>query len=190
MLNVEYGMLNGVTPTCIVLILDTQYPHVSCVPPSCVSRSCVYPTSYQQFHRPIAGNNYFWGMEISAKLYKVYPPETGEGKNGQWKKQFFVVETADQYPKKSVLRYGTIKCRLGQIAEGTPVKVFFDPESREWQGRWFTSLRAWRLDVDGAGGNGGGGYTQQAESHASSIQPPSSGGASFDDTPGNDDLPF
>lgn len=129
-------------------------------------------------------------MEISAKLYKVYPPETGEGKNGQWKKQFFVVETADQYPKKICFEVWNDKVALGQISEGTPVKVFFDPESREWQGRWFTSLRAWRLDVDGGGGNSGGGYTQQAESHASSIQAPSSTGASFDDTPGNDDLPF
>lgn len=129
-------------------------------------------------------------MEISAKLFKVYPPETGEGKNGQWKKQSFVVETADQFPKKICFEVWNDKVMLGQIAEGTPVKVFFDPESREWQGRWFTSLRAWRLDVDGGTpSQGGGNYSQQAESHASGIQTPSAG-TSFDDTPGNDDLPF
>lgn len=118
------------------------------------------------------------------------PPETGEGKNGQWKKQFFVVETADQYPKKICFEVWNDKVAFDQISIGTPVKVFFDPESREWQGKWFTSLRAWRVDVDGGGNPGGGGYSQQAEPQASSMQTPSSGGASFDDTPGNDDLPF
>ena len=127
-------------------------------------------------------------MEISAKLFKILPPESIETKNGPLKKQLFVVETQDQYPKKICFEIFNDKVALGQITEGSPVKVFFDPESREWQGKWFTSLRAWRVDVDG-GGNSGGQY-QQAESQASSIPTPSSTGESFDNTPSNDDLPF
>ena len=132
-------------------------------------------------------------MEISAKLYKVLPPESIDTKNGPLKKQLFVVETQDQYPKKICFEVLNDKIAFGQISEGTPVKVFFDPESREWQGRWFTSLRAWRMDVDAGGGqsNGSqGGQQYRPESQASSMQAPSAGGASFDDTPGNDDLPF
>jgi len=128
-------------------------------------------------------------MEISAKLFKILPPESIETKNGPLKKQLFVVETQDQYPKKICFEIFNDKVALGQITEGSPVKVFFDPESREWQGKWFTSLRAWRVDVDG-GGNSGGGQYQQSESQASSMPTPSSTGESFDNTPSNDDLPF
>lgn len=129
-------------------------------------------------------------MEISAKLFKILPPESIETKNGPLKKQLFVVETQDQYPKKICFEIFNDKVALGQVSEGTPVKVFFDPESREWQGKWFTSLRAWRLDVDGGNNSGGGNNSYQQNDQASSIQAPSAGGASFDDTPGNDDLPF
>lgn len=128
-------------------------------------------------------------MELSAKLFKILPAESIDTKNGPLKKQLFVVETQDQYPKKICFEIFNDKVNLGQISEGTQVKVFFEPESREWQGRWFTSLRAWRVDTDSVQG-GGAGYQQQAQQQAASIQAPSAGGASFDDTPSNDDLPF
>lgn len=131
-------------------------------------------------------------MEISAKLYKILPPESIDTKNGPLKKQLFVVETQDQYPKKICFEIFNDKVSIGQISEGTQVKVFFEPESREWQGKWFTSLRAWRLDVDNNAPAGGGQPQQQyqaAQSQASTMQAPSAG-VSFDDAPGNDDLPF
>lgn len=134
---------------------------------------------------------YFWNMEISAKLFKILPSETIETKNGQLKKQLFVVETQDQFPKKICFEIFNDKVNLGQVSEGTQVKVFFEPESREWQGKWFTSLRAWRVDTDSSGASSGGGQSyQQSEPQAASMQAPSSSGASFDETPGNDDLPF
>jgi hypothetical protein len=56
-----------------------------------------------------------------------------------------VIETADQYPKKICF-----KC----FNKPTPkmddaVNVFFDPESREYNGRWFTNLNVWKFAVEG-----------------------------------------
>jgi len=46
-------------------------------------------------------------MEISGKIIAVLPLQSGTGRNGtEWKKQDYVVETHDQYPKKCVLTYG------------------------------------------------------------------------------------
>lgn len=130
-------------------------------------------------------------MEISAKLFQILPPETGEGKNGAWKKQFVVVETQDQYPKKICFEIWNDKVALGNLSVGSPVKVFFDPESREWQGKWFTSLRAWRIDAEGAGSQGtGNSPAYQDEMQAANIQAPSASGDSFNDESGSDDLPF
>ena len=39
-------------------------------------------------------------MEIEGKLIKKLEPISGEGRNGTWKKQNFVIETFDNYPKK------------------------------------------------------------------------------------------
>ena len=39
-------------------------------------------------------------MDISGKIIQLLPAQTGSGKNGQWKKQEFVLETGDTYPKK------------------------------------------------------------------------------------------
>ena len=39
-------------------------------------------------------------LEISGKLLQILPEQTGTGKNGQWIKQDFIIETQEQYPRK------------------------------------------------------------------------------------------
>ncbi len=39
-------------------------------------------------------------MKLTAKISQLLPLQTGSGKNGEWKKQDFIVETGDAYPKK------------------------------------------------------------------------------------------
>lgn len=41
-------------------------------------------------------------MEIKGKAIHMLPLVTGQGKNGEWRKQEFIIETGDQYPKKYV----------------------------------------------------------------------------------------
>ncbi len=129
-------------------------------------------------------------MEISAKLYKILPPESIETKTGNpLKKQLFVVETQDQYPKKVCFEVINDRINFGNLPEGTMVKVFFDPESREWQGKWFTSLRAWKLEVGGASQPSGGSYVP-SEAQAAAIPAPSAGESFDTSAPESDDLPF
>ncbi|MFM9076021.1 MAG: DUF3127 domain-containing protein [Bacteroidota bacterium] len=89
-------------------------------------------------------------MQLTARLIKVLPPVTGNGKNGTWKKQEFIVETtASQYPKKVCLSVWGDKINIEQFQEGTTLNISFDPESREYNNRWYTELRAWKIDVSG-----------------------------------------
>lgn len=89
-------------------------------------------------------------MEITGKVLQIMQAVTGEGKNGSWKKQEFVIETLDQYPKKVILQvWGDKVSVLQSLKPGTEVKASFNPESREYNGRWYTDLRAWRVDVTG-----------------------------------------
>ena len=87
-------------------------------------------------------------MQITAKLIQILPLQTGQGKNGEWKKQDFIIETSGQYPKKvCVTAWGkTVDC-VPSI--GTEVNVSFDIESREYNGKYYTEVKAFKIETVG-----------------------------------------
>lgn len=88
-------------------------------------------------------------MEIKGKVIQLLPLQTGMGKKGQWKKQEFIVETQAQYPKKVCLSAWGDKVDQFNLSAGDMVNVSIDIESREYNGRWYTEVRAWKLDKIG-----------------------------------------
>lgn len=85
-------------------------------------------------------------MEIAGKIIAVLPQTSGQGKNGVWRSQDYVLETKDQYPKKVCFNLFNDKIDQFPIAIDDEVVVYFDVESREYNGRWYTSIRAWKVD--------------------------------------------
>ena len=93
-------------------------------------------------------------LEFEGNLVKVLPEVTGQGKNGAWVKQDFVLETEDQYPKKACFTaWGDKSADLKTFSLGEKLKIQFSVESREYNERWYTDLRAIRIDVAGGGGS-------------------------------------
>lgn len=89
-------------------------------------------------------------MDVTAKIVKMMPAINGEGKNGnKWVKQEIIVETLeDQYPRKICISFWGEKCNeLGKYAIGDVVKIFINIESREYNERWYTDVRAWKLEL-------------------------------------------
>ena len=82
-------------------------------------------------------------MEITGRIIAVLPVQGGISKNGnEWKKQEYVLETHDQYPKKVCFQiFGADRIDQAAIQPGEELTVFFDIDSREYQGRWFTNKR-------------------------------------------------
>jgi hypothetical protein len=89
-------------------------------------------------------------MEITAKLIQVLDPAQGEGRNGPWKRQDFIVETDDQFPKKICISNWNDKIDLESLKVGETVTVSVNIESREYNGRWYTDVKAWRVESGGA----------------------------------------
>ncbi len=85
-------------------------------------------------------------MEISGKIIAVLQQTSGQGKNGLWRSQDYVLETGDQYPKKVCFNLFNDKIDQFPIAIDDQVTVSFDIESREYNGRWYTTVRAWKID--------------------------------------------
>jgi hypothetical protein len=92
-------------------------------------------------------------LELSGRLVTVMPEQTGNGRNGVWKKQDFVIELAGPYPKKVCMTaWGEKADTLLEVSTGDELKVSFDIESREYNGRWYTDLKAWKIEAQAAGG--------------------------------------
>lgn len=90
-------------------------------------------------------------MQLTAKLIQVMPVQTGMGKNGEWRKQNIILETDGTYPKKVCITLWGDKINEAVLQEGSILDVSFDIESREYNGNWYTDLRAWKVDPAGAG---------------------------------------
>ena len=86
-------------------------------------------------------------MQLTAKLVQLLPLQTGTGKNGQWKKQDIIVETEAPYPKKVCISIWGDKIDAGQLQSGNMLKIDFDVESREFNGRWYTDVKAWKIEL-------------------------------------------
>ena len=62
-------------------------------------------------------------MQLTAKLTKLLPIQTGTGKNGEWKKQDIIVDTDDQYPKKVCISIWGDKVNDGQLQIGNLLQI-------------------------------------------------------------------
>lgn len=113
-------------------------------------------------------------MELKGKLLQLLPLQTGEGKNGPWKKQEIIIETTEgQFPKKICISVWGDKINESMLKLGNDLKVSFDIESREYNSRWYTDVKAWKIEL--AGSDSASGFAPQSNSDFPSIDqmPPS-----------------
>ncbi len=92
-------------------------------------------------------------MEITGKIIVALPEQSGVSKAGNsWKKKEYVLETQETYPKKVHFDLFGDKADKYPLTVGQTVRLSFDIESREYNGRWFTSIRGWQAEpVEDAG---------------------------------------
>ncbi len=87
-------------------------------------------------------------MEITGKIIAVLPERGGISKTGnEWKTQEYVIETHEQYPRKVCFNvFGADKIAQFNIQTGEEMTVSFDINAREYNGRWFNDIRAWKVE--------------------------------------------
>lgn len=90
----------------------------------------------------------FMSLEITGKIQQILQSETGVSRAGnEWKKQEFVIETDEQFPRKVCFTLFNDKISLMEnVTTGDEVKVSFNLESREFNGKWYHNVNAWRID--------------------------------------------
>lgn len=86
-------------------------------------------------------------MEVIGKIIVDLPLQSGTSKTGNaWKKKEYVLETEDTYPKKIHFDFFGDRADQYQLQVGQRIRLSFDIESREYNGRWYTSIRGWRAE--------------------------------------------
>lgn len=88
-------------------------------------------------------------MEITGKIIAVLPERGGisQRTGSEWKVQEYVLETQEQYPRKMCFDvFGADKIAQFAIQIGDQLTVSFDIDAREYQGRWYNSIRAWKVE--------------------------------------------
>ncbi len=131
-------------------------------------------------------------MELSGKVFKVMPVESGEGKNGTWKKQMVVIETdGGKYPKKVAVVFWSDLTNSDSFVEGRDISVEFDVESREFNGKWYTDVKAWRINNSNGNNSSSSSSSNVAKSSpANNTTAPAYTTADVPAEQIDDDLPF
>ena len=98
-------------------------------------------------------------MEMTGVVIAVLPERSGTSQRGEWKSQSFVIETQEQYPKHLCFEvFGADRIAQFNIKGGETITVQFDIDARQYQDRWFNSIKAWNVIRPGQQAPVQGGY--------------------------------
>lgn len=87
----------------------------------------------------------------------MLPEKSGTSARGPWRKQEYVLEVPGDYPRKVCFMVWGDRIDEFEIAQGQELTVHFDLESREYNGRWYTDVKAWRIERPAQARQGGAG---------------------------------
>ena len=125
-------------------------------------------------------------MEVTGKIIFVLPEVSGTSKAGKpWKKREYVLETVDgAFPQKIHFNFFGDKADQYPLVEGQMIKLSFDINSREFNGRWYTDISGWRAEEIGSQNQAATSQTSETVSYSSSTS------IELNESGPTDDLPF
>ena len=85
-------------------------------------------------------------MDFEGKVWEILPAVTGQSARGTWERQTVVFEQPNkQYGKELAVTFMNKGQEVANLRVGESYLVSFDIESRNYQGKWYTDVRAWRV---------------------------------------------
>lgn len=133
-------------------------------------------------------------MEVIGKIILALPEMSGTSRNGNaWKKREYVLETQETYPRKIHFDFFGERADQFPLNVGDTIKLSFDIESREYNGRWYTSIRGWKSEPAAAGMGMAPAPAAPAVGGQAFPEPPATavpGGFPTVESSATDDLPF
>lgn len=132
-------------------------------------------------------------MELIGKAIAALPVKSGVSQRTgeQWQSREYVIETQEQFPKKMCFEvFGTDKLKEFNIRNNDFIKVHFDITAREYNGKWYNSVRAWKVEHVNPDGSVVGSTAAAPVSQTPAPQTPATTVAAPAAQESEDDLPF
>lgn len=86
-------------------------------------------------------------MEFEGVVWRVLPQIKGTSARGEWVKQEVVFELPGEFNRKICVGFWGDKADdAATLKPGETIAVSANVESREYNGRWYTEVRAWRIN--------------------------------------------
>ncbi len=89
-------------------------------------------------------------MEIKGVIFKELPEVSGQGAKGLWRKREYILDIPGQYSKKLCFELWGDKIDEYNLTEGQQITAQLDIESTEYNNRWYTKVKAWKIEIQGA----------------------------------------
>ena len=86
-------------------------------------------------------------MEFEGVVYKIMPPVKGTSARGEWQRQEVIFDLPSEFSRKVCVIFFNKESEVARLREGATYTVSFNLESREYNGRWYTDVRAWRVQA-------------------------------------------
>lgn len=123
-------------------------------------------------------------MEFEGTVFKIMPVIKGTSARGEWQRQEVVFEVNEgSFTRKICVTFFNRPDDVARLTEGAAYTVSVNVESREYNGRWYTDVRAWRIQSK---------QQERAAVPPTPEMPPLGEEPSYASTPADaaDDLPF
>lgn len=85
-------------------------------------------------------------LKVTGTVKQILDVESGESKNGPWKKRDFILETPGKFPRQVCITQWGDQIDQSSIEAGETITAFIDIQSREYKGRWYTDVKAWKIE--------------------------------------------
>lgn len=85
-------------------------------------------------------------MEITGKIVQILDAQEGKSGEKTWKRQDIIIDQDGPFGRKLCLSNWNDKVDLSSLQTGDSVKVSVNLESREYNGRWYTDVKIWKIE--------------------------------------------
>jgi hypothetical protein len=118
-------------------------------------------------------------LKVTGTVKDLLEEQSGESRNGPWRKREFILETGGNYPKSICMVMWGDNIDQFNVQVGETITAHIDLASREYNGRWYTDVKAWKVEREQESG----GPPKMGDDEPFPEPPP------FDDSE-DDGLPF
>lgn len=86
-------------------------------------------------------------MEVKGIITRIFETQTGESDKGKWEKHSFLLNSGGQYAKDYYFEW--FGKQFDNVIIGSAVDVKFDVSSKEYNGKWYSTLKPYGVYVEG-----------------------------------------